>query len=64
MNPSSVEPDFSAYVKGTSGLLGLELAAGHRPGVLANLEQLHAIAVTLLAFPITGHEEIAPVFLP
>ncbi len=60
----SVEPDVAAYVEQAAALLGLPLAAEHRPGVVANLTQLRAIAGPLMFFALADPVEPAPIFVP
>lgn len=59
-----VEPDVAAYAEQAAALLGLPLAAEHRPGVVANLTQLRAIAGPLMSFALADPVEPAPVFVP
>ena len=60
----SVESDVAAYAEQTAALLGLPLAAEHRPGVVANLTQLRAIAGPLVSFALAETVEPAPGFVP
>ena len=55
---------WGAYADAMARALGLPLADGHRPGVVANLERTAAIAASLLAFPLPDGAEPAPVFTP
>ena len=44
--------------------IGLEIAAAHRPGVIANLDRIAALARLVMAFPLPEEIEPAPVFRP
>lgn len=47
-----------------AAVLGVPLAAAHRPGVVQNLERAAAIAAPLLKLPLTADAEVASVFVP
>lgn len=53
---------WDAYVDQTAAALGLRIDPGHRPGVVQSLQRTAAIAAPLLAYPIPGDVEPAPVF--
>ena len=55
---------WGAYADAMAVVLGLPLAADHRPGVVANLERTAAIAAPLLTFTLPGDTEPAPIFIP
>jgi hypothetical protein len=44
--------------------IGLEIAAAHRPGVIANLDRIAAMAELVMGFPLPDEVEPAPVFQP
>lgn len=48
----------------TAAAIGLEIAPAHRPGVIANLERIAAMAEFVMAFPLPDETEPAPVFHP
>ncbi len=54
--------DASAYLDQAAGLVGLEIAEAHRPGVIENLERLAAVARLVADFPLPDDLEAAPVF--
>ena len=62
-NPAA-EPSPAAYVEQAAALLGLPLAEAHRPGVVANVARLAAVAAPLLEFPLPASLDAVPVFVP
>jgi ketosteroid isomerase-like protein len=58
------EGEWAAYADRAAAVLALPLAAGHRPGVVQNLERAATIAGPLLAHPLPAGTEPAPVFAP
>lgn len=54
--------DASSYLDQAAGLVGLEIAADHRPGVIENLERLAAVARLVTEFPLPDDLEAGPVF--
>jgi hypothetical protein len=63
IDPAAV-PSMQAYVDQAAGLLGLTLAEGHRPGVIASMAVLANIARPLLDIPLSPDVESAPVYVP
>jgi hypothetical protein len=55
---------WDAYVDQTAAALGLRLDPAHRPGVILSLQRTAAVAAPLLAFPLAGDPDLAPVFTP
>ncbi len=53
-----------AYVDATAALLGLPLAAEHRPGVLRYFALAAGLAELLNGMPLATHDEPAEVFIP
>jgi hypothetical protein len=56
--------DAARYLDGAAAALALPIAPEHRPGVLANLERLAALAALVMEFPLRDETEAAPVFRP
>jgi len=56
--------DAESYMMAAAAALGLEIAPGHRPGVVLNLERIAQMAATVMDFPLPEDEEPAPVFRP
>jgi hypothetical protein len=52
------------YVEEAAALLDLPLAADHKPGVVANMVRLAAMAELVMSFPLDEATEAAPVFRP
>ncbi len=52
------------YVDNAAELIDLQIDSEYRPGVIANLEQIAAIAQLVGEFPLTDEIEIAPIFQP
>lgn len=52
------------YVAAAAAALNLTIAPDHRPGVVANMERLAAIARLVMDFPLPDEIELAPVFRP
>ena len=50
------------YVEYAAELIDLPINPEYRPGVIANLEQIAAIAKLVGEFPLTDEIEIAPIF--
>lgn len=50
------------YVDDAAELINLPIDPEYRPGVIANLEQIAAIAQLVIEFPLTDEIEIAPIF--
>lgn len=55
-------PAWEAYVDSAAAGLGLPLDRAHRPGVVQQLQRTATLAAPLLAFPLPGEAEPAPVF--
>jgi hypothetical protein len=55
---------WDTYVDQSAAALGLRIDGAHRPGVIQSLQRTATIASPLLAFPIPGEIELAPVFTP
>ena len=62
LSPAQVGSPWGAYADAMADTLGLPLAGGYRPGVVANLERTAAIAAPFLAFPLPDSAEPAPTF--
>lgn len=62
MMPADFDPE--AYVDIAGRLVGLEIAAAHRPGVVLHLGLIARMAGLVSAFPLTPREEPAPTFNP
>ena len=58
------ETSITAYVDQAAALLGLVLAAEHRPGVSASAAILHATVVPLLEFRLPAEVEPAAIYEP
>lgn len=56
--------DVGATVDRISETIGLDIAAAHRPGVIANFERISGLAALVTAFPLPDDTELAPVFVP
>ena len=56
--------DFAAYVEAMAMALELTIPAEIKPGVVANVEHIFAIAHPLLTFPLPDDLESAPTFEP
>ncbi len=56
--------DAAAFVDAAAAAIGLEIAPEHRPGVIANVERLTAVARLVMEFPLSDEVEAAPVFKP
>jgi len=56
--------DAGAYMVAAAALLRLEIAPGHRAGVVLNLQRIAQMAATVMEFPLPEDEEPAPVFRP
>ena len=56
--------DPPSYLNAAAAAVGLEIAPEHRPGVIANLERIAAMAEMVMSFPLPEAEEPAPVFRP
>jgi hypothetical protein len=56
--------DIEAYVDRAAALIGLSLAAEHKPGVVANLGRTAAIAKLVTEFPLPDDVEPGPVWRP
>jgi len=61
---ASPDDTLDRFAESAAATLGLPLAAGHRPGVIAHLGVTAALAGQLLDFPLPAATEIAPVFTP
>jgi len=57
------ENEWAVYADRTAAVLGLPLAATHRPGVVQNLERAAAIVAPLLVHPLPAGTEYAPKFV-
>lgn len=60
MDPTTTE----AYVDAAAALIGLPIAAGHRPGVLSYFGIAASMAELVMSQPLTPHDEPATVFVP
>jgi hypothetical protein len=58
------EFDCNAYVGVAAALIGLPIAAEHRPGVVLNFARIAQMAALVMAFPLGDSDEPAPVFRP
>ncbi len=56
--------DAEAYVDHMAAVMGLTIAPEWRASVVANVTATEAIAATILSFPLSDHDEPAPVFEP
>ena len=56
--------DFDAYVTQQSALLGLPIAAEHRPGVLRFVELAAGMADQVMGLPLGPADEAGTVFTP
>ena len=56
--------DAERLMDAAAAAIGLEIAAAHRPGVIANLDRIAAMARLVMAFPLPEEIEPAPVFRP
>ena len=56
--------DLEAYVDAQAALLGLPLAAEHRPGVLRYMQLAAAMAPRVMDFALTPADESGSVFVP
>ena len=56
--------DAAAYLEEAAALLGLDIAAGYKPGVIANLQGAAQVARAFLDFPLKDDDEAGPVFRP
>jgi hypothetical protein len=61
-SPTAFDPD--AVADAMAPLLGLVIDPAYRPGVLANLKVMAAMADLVLSVPMDEREEPAPVFRP
>ncbi|MGD9833495.1 MAG: DUF4089 domain-containing protein [Piscinibacter sp.] len=57
-------PQVEAVVKANAELLGLPIAAEHRPGVIAFFTLAAGMAERVMAEPLTPHDESGSVFRP
>jgi hypothetical protein len=58
------EFDCDAYVDVAAALIGLSIAAEHRPGVILNFARIAQMAALVMAFPLGDSDGPAPVFRP
>jgi hypothetical protein len=56
--------DFERYADETAAVLGLPLAAEHRPGVVRYLQLAASLAPLVTGFPLGRDDEAANVFVP
>lgn len=56
--------DAEHYLDAAAAAIGLTIAPEHRPGVLANLKTVAAMAALVMDFPLPESVEAAPVFHP
>jgi hypothetical protein len=56
--------DAQSYVDQASRLVGLPIAAKHRPGVARNMALIARMAALVTSFPLGPADEPAPVFVP
>ena len=54
--------DPEAVVDALAPLLGLTVADAYRPGVVTNLAVTMKLAALIMDFPLSDHDEPAPVF--
>ncbi|HYM03227.1 MAG TPA: DUF4089 domain-containing protein [Stellaceae bacterium] len=54
--------DAEQYLDAAAAAIGLTIAPEHRPGVLANLQSVAAMAALVMEFPLPETTEAAPVF--
>ena len=57
-------PQVEALVKANAELLGLPIAAEHRPGVIAFFTLATGMAERVMAEPLSPHDESGSVFRP
>ena len=55
-------PQIAALVDAQAAVIGLPLAAAHRPGTIQNLERIVEMAQSVMGFPLPHSMEPAPVF--
>ncbi|HEX4326383.1 MAG TPA: DUF4089 domain-containing protein [Burkholderiales bacterium] len=60
MTPDQIEK----YVDAAAAALDLNLAPGHRPGVLENFTRLAQLAALVNEFPLAPEDEPAPLWKP
>lgn len=63
-SPRDDGPDWTAFVRHTSGAQRLDIDPAYLPGVAGNMETLARLAAPLLAFELPPATEPAPVFSP
>jgi hypothetical protein len=56
--------EVGAYVDATARLIGLPIAAEHRPGVIQFMGVVMGAAALVMEFPLPDDVEAAPVFEP
>jgi len=56
--------DAAAYLEEAAALLGLDIAAAYKPGIIANLQGAVQVARAFLDFPLKDDDEAGPVFRP
>lgn len=62
--PAQIEARIEAQVDATAALIGLPLAAAHRPGVLHYFALAAGMADLVMAHPLTPEDEPAALFVP
>jgi hypothetical protein len=56
--------DADAYVTAAAAMIGLEIHAEHRPGVVLNVERIAEMAALVMQFPLPDDIEAAPIYRP
>jgi hypothetical protein len=56
--------DAAGYVDAAAAALGLPLDPAHRPGVVANMERIAALARLVMEFPLEPETEPLPLYRP
>jgi hypothetical protein len=65
MDPETTPPtDLAVYVDAMATTLGLAIPESNKPGVVANVAHLWAIAEPVITFPLPDDLESAPTFEP
>ena len=62
MTEMTSNPD--GFIEHMASLVGLSIAAEHRPGVGANFERIIEVAQLVNEFPLPEEIEVAPIFEP
>ncbi len=56
--------DAESYVTHMASVMGLTIVPEWRASVVANVKATETIAASILSFPLSDHDEPAPVFEP